>query len=360
MDVARTPRPDRQPSADARLRKRAAVAWRDVPPLATALLIAVAVPSLIYFFARPLALLVLAFTVAQAFAPLTDRLDRHVPRALAASLLYFAMLVLLLALLGLAAPMLIEEARQFVKHAPTLLDTFQQWLGRWTPVSTLPLRDALTALLENFQDTLVQLPLQALSMLFDVLVVVFLSLYLLIAGPALKRFVLCLVRERARRRTSRIMQRAGHAMGGYVRGAAMSGAIVGVLTWIALLILGVQYRQVLAAGSAFGEFVPYVGPLVAAVPAVLVALSQSPTTALMVAAIYLALQQLESYVITPNVMRAQTELPPALVVFALAAGFSVGGLIGALAALPTFAALRVLVLAAAPAVRRRASVQRFS
>lgn len=269
------------------------------------------------------------------------------------------MFAAVLLLLASVVPTLMTETQQFFASAPELLDRLQQRVRSWGPVSGAALRDALLSFMKRVQDVLMQLPLQALNILFDALVVVFLSLYLLIAGPRLKRFVLCFFPERHRRRTSRIMNRTGHSMGGYVRGAAMSGVFVGFLTWIALLVVGLEYRRTLALLAALGEFVPYLGPILAALPAILVAMSDSTSTAAVVAAIYVGLQQLESYVITPNVMKTQTNLHPALVILGLVAGFSVGGLIGALAALPLFAAARVLVLAAAPAIRRRAAAHRL-
>jgi predicted PurR-regulated permease PerM len=216
-------------------------------------------------------------------------------------------------------------------------------------------REALIAVLQNFENTLLQLPMQAIGVLFDALVVTFLSLYLLIAGPGLKRFALSLTPVRGRPRTSRVLARMGHAMGGYVRGAAISGALVALLTWVALAIVGLEYRRVLAALAFFGEFVPYLGPMLAAAPALVVAMSESTGTAIAVALVYLGLQQVESYIIAPNVMKTQTQVPPSLVIFALVAGFSIGGLVGALAALPLFAAGRVLLLAVAPAIRQRSS-----
>ena len=261
-------------------------------------------------------------------------------------------------LVASVAPTILDEARQLIARAPALLDSFQEWLASWTPLaaSATSVRDAIITVLQNFQGMLAQVPMRALALAFDALVVVFLSLYLVIAGPRLKRFTLSLVPDGPqRRRTGRLLARLGHATGGYVRGAAISGVLVGILTWVALRVVGLEYRLVLATLAGLGEFVPYLGPLLAAVPAVLIALSDSSATALGVAGIYLGLQQVESYLITPNVMRTQTNLHPALVILALAAGSRVGGLLGALAALPAFAALRVLLLAAAPAIRRVAA-----
>ena len=258
-------------------------------------------------------------------------------------------------LLASVAPTFTFEMRDFTTRAPELLDRAQRWISGWMPGDPMSLRDGLVGALMSVQDTLMLLPVRALSVIFDALVILFLSLYILISGPRLKRFVLSLLPERCRRRASRLMARTGRAMGGYVRGAVISGIFVACITWIALWAVGLEYRQSLAVVAGLGEFVPYLGPLVAALPAVLLGLSESPSQGLIVGAVYLGLQQVESYVITPNVMRTQTDLPPALVIFALASGFALGGLLGALAALPLFAAGRVLVLAAAPVIRHRAS-----
>lgn len=141
-------------------------------------------------------------------------------------------------------------------------------------------------------------------------------------------------------------------MGGYLRGAAINGVIIGILTWIALVGVGLDYALPLAGLAAVGELVPYVGPLLAAIPGIAVGILESPTQAVTVAIVYLVLQQIEGHLVTPLVMRGQTHAPPGLVVFSLAAGFTVLGVLGALTAIPIAAALRLLVLrVAAPRLR---------
>lgn len=331
--------------------------WSELSKLAAAVAVGLIVPALLYLLARPLALLVLAFTFAAALSPPADFLERRMPRPLAVVLLYLVVVATVATLLGSVVPTFASETRGFIDRAPALLDQAQRWLAGVLPVNSVPLRDGLKAALLNAQDTWMTVPMFALGVLFDLLVVLFLSLYLLISGPKLKAFILSLVPRRSRRRSSRLLARVGRAMGGYVRGAVLSGVFVGALVWIALWIVGLEYRQSLAVAAGFGEFVPYIGPLLAAMPAVLLGLSESPSQGLLVGGIYLGLQQVESYVITPNVMKTQTDLPPALVIFALACGFAAGGLVGALAALPLFAAGRVLLLAAAPLLRHRLARQ---
>jgi predicted PurR-regulated permease PerM len=328
--------------------------WRDVLPYAAAIVIGIAVPALVYLLARPLALLTLAVTFAAALSPATDRLERRMPRVVAVVLLYTTLLASVVWLVWLILPTLTYETQDFVARAPTLLERARQWLGRWFPGDVVPIETDLLHTLRGFQDTLMRLPMHAVSVLFDTLVVVFLSLYLLISGPHMKRRAVALVPAAHRSRVNRLLSRVGRSMGGYVRGALISGLCVGVVTWVALTLVGLEFRRPLAVAAALGEFVPYVGPLLAAVPAILVASGDSLMRALIVGGIYLGLQQFESHVITPNVMKTQTDVPPALVNLALACGFSVGGLLGALTAIPLFAALRVLGCAVLPVLRLRA------
>lgn len=103
-------------------------------------------------------------------------------------------------------------------------------------------------------------------------------------------------------------------------------------------------RSLLGAAAAVGELVPYIGPMVAALPAVALALLDSPQEAVTVALAYVVIQQVEGNVVSPFVLHSQTDVSPATVLFAVVAGFAAAGILGAVAAVPLFAAARVLML----------------
>jgi predicted PurR-regulated permease PerM len=226
-------------------------------------------------------------------------------------------------------------------------------VSNWTGLSAAQLQQSSAAAIARVRDMLFQLPAITIAALFEALLVVFLSLYLLLAGPSLQRFVLSMVPRSRQARARRLIGHVGHAMGGYIRGAALDGLVMATLTWIALTAIGVEYAPVFAVLAGFGEFIPYIGPIVAALPAIAVALLDAPAQGLIVAAAYVGLQQIDSHLIVPNIMRTQTDVHPAMVIFAVAAGFSLGGVLGAIVAIPLFAALRVLlVFHGAPVLRR--------
>ena len=121
--------------------------------------------------------------------------------------------------------------------------------------------------------------------------------------------------------------------------------------FIAIRLL--QFPLILAVIAALWEFLPVVGPLLAVVPAVAIALLVSPTQALVVFVFYAVVQVLQSYVLMPNIVRQQTQIPPLLILFALLAGASIGGVLGVVVAIPLAGALQVLTLqVVAPGVRR--------
>jgi len=144
----------------------------------------------------------------------------------------------------------------------------------------------------------------------------------------------------------------GQTMGGYVRATGINGVIIGAMTYVGLLVIGVEYTLVLAVLAGLGEFLPVVGPIFAAIPAIAIALIESPQQAIVVTIFYIALQQLESNLLVPFIMRQQADVPPLLSLFALLAGSALGGLLGAIVAIPLAGALRVLVVRVlAPAER---------
>lgn len=122
----------------------------------------------------------------------------------------------------------------------------------------------------------------------------------------------------------------------------MLALLIGATAALGFFLMGVPYFYVLAAIAAVGELVPVVGPIVAAVPAVLVGLSVSPALALAVLVFCFLQQQLENHVLVPRIMSRQVGVSPAVVIVALLIGGSLWGLIGAVLAVPTAAVIQVL------------------
>jgi predicted PurR-regulated permease PerM len=123
----------------------------------------------------------------------------------------------------------------------------------------------------------------------------------------------------------------------------VSMTVVGLLTWIGLTIIGVPSALTLALVAAILEFVPFIGPIVAAVPALLLAFAQSPETAIWVAILFFGIQQFEGNILEPLVQQRAVSIPPAVLLFAIVAGGLLFGIIGILFAGPLTVVSYVLV-----------------
>jgi predicted PurR-regulated permease PerM len=331
----------------------AAKPWGQQVAIGTAsLALALGLLVAIQVLARPLALLLAAIVIAQALGPAVAWLERWLPR-IGAILFVYLVLVGALGVAGwLMVPQLVAQATEVLTNVPGLVDRAQSLIDRWDPTPRNGALRVIERWVSDAASTLISLPFALISSALEIIIVLVMSVYWLIAAPALCRFTLSLFPTTRRQQADRVLREVGQTMGGYVRASVLDAFLVGVVVYAGLLIIGVDYALILALVAALGEFIPMLGPFIAAGPALAVALLTSPVQALVVLVFYVVVQQLESNVLLPQVMRQQADIPPVLAVFALLAGGSVGGILGALIAIPLAGAVRVLVVrAVAPAVR---------
>lgn len=133
-----------------------------------------------------------------------------------------------------------------------------------------------------------------------------------------------------------------YRLGAYVRGQAILMVIIGVASYVGLFLLGVPFAPALALIAGITEAIPIVGPLIGAVPAVIVGFTVSPVTGLLVAALYGVIQALENNVLVPKIMSSNVGLNPLVIIIAIVAGSALNGVVGAVLAIPLAGALQVL------------------
>lgn len=303
--------------------------------------------------AHVLALLVLAVTVAVALAPLVESLTRKLPRLASVLIVYIVLLAVVSGFALVIVPVLVAQAKDLGARLPTLIDQVQDWLvipSQW-PVPSLG--EILSNSLGSIGAAIVTLPIAMLNSLLDFSLVLFISLYWLLLSPQMMRYVLALYPAQRREQVAQILQRVGQSMGGYLRASVINGIIMGILTYIGLIIIGVPFPAVLSLLMGILEVIPALGPTIAGFFIVAVALLQSPQMALIALIFVIVLQQAEGNILVPNIMRRETQISPLLVILALLAGSTIGGLLGAFVAIPIAAASNVIVDALiAPAIKR--------
>jgi predicted PurR-regulated permease PerM len=327
----------------------------------------------LYALAHAAGVVLLLFLAAAVIAlilnPLVMLVQRaHAPRTVAVIAVYLAIFTLLPIVGFLAAGPIADQATSFANDVPGLvddasgtLDTVQQFFD--DQGIDVQIKGESESALASLQDRIVrgtgeivsvtgELLVRFVELSFYLILVVVLSIYMLVYAPRIGALVRSIMPPGDGTPEDDYPTRVQRAVFGYVRGQLLFSAIMGLSAGIALWIFGTigvfpdGRTYAFAFGLFFGlmELVPYVGPVLGAVPPVIVALVQDPLMALWVTLLFIALQQLEGHVVAPNVFGRTLRLNPLLVILALLLGGQIYGFVGALIALPIAAVLRETVV----------------
>jgi predicted PurR-regulated permease PerM len=186
--------------------------------------------------------------------------------------------------------------------------------------------------------------LKVLSLLGNVFIVVVLTLYFLAALPKIKTALYQLAPASRRERVSKLGDQIVRSIGGYVSGAFIIALCAGISTLVFLVIIGLaEYAVALALVVAILDVIPMIGATLGAIIVCAIAFATDPKAGIVSVIFYVAYQQIENYVIYPRVMSRSVEIPGALTVIAALIGAALLGVVGALLAIPTAAAVLLLV-----------------
>ena len=305
-----------------------------------------------------LLLLVLAVLVAFIFAPLVDRLERRgLPRLVAIALAYLGSLGLLTGLLALLLGPLVAQAGALAEQVPNRLQALRgneasldEFFGRrGLPVRSADLERQVLARTEEAATTLLGSTVGLLTGLagfvVDAFLVLVLSFYILLDSTTIHNNLLRLLPERWRAQAFLVEAACVKVVGGYIRGQLVMALTIGVAAAVGCWLLGVPYPLVVGLLAGLFELVPMLGPILAAVPAVLISLTQPFPLVLWVIVFFIVIQQIEANVIGPKITGHAVGLHPLGAMLALLAGVELGGLVGALFAVPVAGILYVLAVA---------------
>lgn len=275
------------------------------------------------------------------------RIGNRLPRWLAILLIYAVVIGLLVALGMAIVPPLIEQAEQLWRALPEKFDQAQQFLLRigilQRPVSlSAAVQQAPTGEAGTVATTIFGYVRNVVGGLFGLITILLLTFYMLVESRQLMSFFVRLFPVGQRRRVATISNDVTEKVSAWLGGQLLLSLIIGVTSAVALWAMGVPYFYVLALISAIGEFIPMVGPILSAIPAILVAATVSPGLALGVALFFIIQQQVENTVLVPKIMGRSVGLSAVTVILALGIGSQLMGVVGAILSVPTAAILQVL------------------
>lgn len=281
-------------------------------------------------------LVFLAFLLMTAIYPMVMWLERiKFPRSISTLLIYFVFLGTLGVVVGSAVPELIS---QFTKLAATLPGTAARLFPYWN-IDFQTIVGQIAPLSAN----VLSVTLGIFSNIFTTFTVLIITFYLIVERRRAEVTLTEFLGEGTGKRVSEVMRITERRLGSWVRGELVLMTFVGVLTYIGLMLLHVEFALPLAIIAALLEIVPMIGPIVSAVPSVLMALAVSPVLALSVTVLYVIVQQVESNVFVPLVMKRSVGLSPLVTILALMVGARLGGIGGAVVAVPSVLVLQVIL-----------------
>ena len=375
-----------------RVRHHRTVGWRSRDIVRTAaLVLAMYLLIRLIWFANALFLTIfLGALFGIAVSAGVDRLQRlRIPRGLGAALIVIAFFGLLTAFGAWVTPTLRAQGTELRQKLPEAVDRVEAWVhkresgvfgillggpsktatpatptaaagappaapavadsahaGAATDTSSAgapPLQGKIQDQLGGVTKFLFPFAKSTLAAVGGLLLVIFLSIYFAADPELYRRGMLALLPARRRELAGRVLNRVAEVLRKWLVTQLIAMAVIGSVSTIALLILGVKAAFALGMLAGLFEFIPTVGPILSAVPAVAMGFLDSPEKALLVAVVYIGIQFLENHILIPLLMKGGMDLPPALTVIAQALLALVFGFLGLMVAVPMLATVMVVV-----------------
>lgn len=220
---------------------------------------------------------------------------------------------------------------------------FQAQVVAWLTGAAQSLTRFLERVIAEGPAVLLQGATSIVSGAFQVVMIAIASAYMLYDYPRITANLRRFVPTRWRPLYGDLTAKADRAIGGYLRGQILITIVLGFLIWIGLSVLGVPLATAISVLAAVFNLVPYLGPIVGSVPAVLLAFTVSPVTALLVLLVFLAANQIEAQVLAPLILAKSTDLHPITVLISILIGVGFLGLLGAFLAVPVVALGKVVL-----------------
>jgi predicted PurR-regulated permease PerM len=299
---------------------------------------------------------VLGAAIAFLIQPAVVRLHGlGVPRVLAIVITFVVIIVALAGLVLLIVPLGTNEVGQLQRQIPGLAAAAQDRINslQGSPIQIFGINidikgttDTISSHLREYllgqAGNAVTIGLSALTVLLQIVLMFIVAFLLALDAAAFRRVLRRLVPNDYRTDFDQIWRKVRKMLYAYVRGQLIIAALIGILSGIACFVLGLPDAVALGMIAGITALIPYLGPFIGAVPAILVGLATSPLKALLVAIVYFLISNVILNFVYPKVMGDAVRLSPILVIVALIAGFSWAGILGMFVAVPIAATLRIL------------------
>jgi len=307
----------------------------------------------LYLIRDVIVLFIFALIVASAFSPAVDLLEKiKIPRVLGALIVYVIVIGLLVFLISLVVAPLARDVKNLSSNLPEYLEnlslkfkTFEKSFSKYESIINQLQKflnraeEYLKALGEGIFSRIINI----FGGIFSFLLALIISFYLSVQKKGVQKILGSISPFNHRDYILDLWERAQKKLGRWLQGQLFLGLIVGTLVYIGLSFLNIKYALLLAVLAGVLEIFPYIGPVLAAIPAIIIGFLQAPLLGLWVLILYFIVQQLENYLIVPVVVGRVVGLNPIIIIMALLIGAKLGGIPGMILAVPLTAVIAEFV-----------------
>lgn len=305
----------------------------------------------IYLTRNIIGMLLVSILLTTSITPFVDLIHkkRKMPRWLGIVIVYIGIVGLFALVIGLLFPAIITEMKTLVDKVPYLYSVISEKFNNISsPELQATLKDTVLKFLNTISEKVeggtgifksVSSVISGISFFVMTLIITF---YMAMEENGPERLIKTIIPKKFHCFALNLLYKIQKTVGSWLKGQLSLSLIIGALSYIALVILGVNYSLLLALFAGITEIIPYIGPVLGAVPAVIIAFTQGPIKGLFVVIVYVLIQQLENNFIVPKVMKKSVGLNPIIVIIVIMIGIKIAGIAGALLAVPFTAIIQVI------------------
>ncbi len=305
----------------------------------------------LYLIKDVLALIFVSLIFASAIDTWVDYLqNKKIPRGVSVLIIYLVAIAVVGSAVILIIPPIAEQISELADQVPQYFNRVneafsfvQDYASRFGFEQSQDNAGAISSGLTSAVGGIFSTIANIFGGLLSFLLILVITFYMTVEEDAIKRTTRSVVPAKYQDFSVQLINKIQKKIGSWLKGQLILSLIIGILSYFGLLILGVKYALVLALIAAIGEFIPYIGPVISAIPAIFLAFVQSPIKALFVLILFVIIQQLENHLLVPKIMQKAVGLNPIISVVALLIGAKVGGVLGAVLAIPVATAISIVI-----------------
>jgi len=284
-----------------------------------------------------LGLFVICFILMETINPAVEKLEsKKIPRSLAIVLIYLLLLAFLGFVVASIIPSLVSQFNGFVNILPKSIEQLDVFGINASNLSSQ------FSLFQKLPENIAKTTISIFSNIFSGIVILMITFYMLMERKKMDEHSFNLLGKERGKTLLKIIDKIEYNLANWSKAELALMVIVGVLSYVGYLILGLDFALALGLIAAILELIPNIGPTITTVLASLVALNQSPLVVGLTIVWGILVQQLENNFIVPRVMKTKVGLNPLVTVFALAVGAKLGGIVGTILAIPCFLTIEAI------------------